>query len=407
MNSSSLDALPLSPVPMAPRSDGGYSIALGRLRTGLTALVVAHHAVLAYHPWAPPAPASLLTEPRYWQAFPVSDPQRWSGWAWFVGFNDTFFMALMFLVSGVFVWDSLQRKGTGRFLRDRFVRLGLPFLAVAAVVAPLAYLPTYLQSTARGTSSFFGQWLHLGTWPAGPAWFLWMLLGFGVLAAGLHAIRPRAAVWEGRGATVLQRPIAGWALLVAFSALAFIPLAWRFGGEAWTAWGPFVFQTSRPLHYGVYFAAGVVLGGSGIRRTFLTAEGSLARRWLLWVIGALFAFAIATVLVIAMLTHPEAKALAAASALYFCVSCATSSWATLAVFLRFSRKRSPLGDSLCASAYGIYLVHYPIVSWLQYALVGIALPGLAKGVLVTVTAIALSWLVVVALRRVRWIAAVI
>jgi hypothetical protein len=62
---------------------------------------------LAYHPFAPPATASLVTHPRWWQAFPVVDSQRWSGFALFVGFNDAFFMSLMFFLSGLFVWRSL------------------------------------------------------------------------------------------------------------------------------------------------------------------------------------------------------------------------------------------------------------------------------------------------------------
>ena len=50
--------------------------ALGALRAALTLLVVAHHAALAYISWAPPAPASLLVEPRLWLAFPVVDAAK-------------------------------------------------------------------------------------------------------------------------------------------------------------------------------------------------------------------------------------------------------------------------------------------------------------------------------------------
>jgi hypothetical protein len=67
-----------------------YNLPIGYLRAFITVLVLAHHAVLAYHPFAPPAPASLVTQPRWWQAFPVVDSQRWSGFALFVGFNDVF-----------------------------------------------------------------------------------------------------------------------------------------------------------------------------------------------------------------------------------------------------------------------------------------------------------------------------
>lgn len=45
------------------------------------------------------------------------DAQRWSGFSLLVGFNDAFFMSLMFFHSGLFVWKSLERKGSGAFVR--------------------------------------------------------------------------------------------------------------------------------------------------------------------------------------------------------------------------------------------------------------------------------------------------
>ena len=48
-------------------------------------------------------------------------------------------MALMFLLSGLFVWPSLERKGGARFLRDRVLRLGVPFAVAAGILMPLAY----------------------------------------------------------------------------------------------------------------------------------------------------------------------------------------------------------------------------------------------------------------------------
>ena len=105
----------------------GRNVSLGYLRTFLTLLVVAHHAVLAYHPYAPPPPKSL-GESMIWGAFPVVDSARWPGIELFVGFNDTFFMSLMFLISGVFAWASLERKGSARFFGERVRKLGPAFL---------------------------------------------------------------------------------------------------------------------------------------------------------------------------------------------------------------------------------------------------------------------------------------
>ena len=93
-------------------------------------LVVAHHALIAYMGGLPKT-VSFTKPPYAWGAFPVQDPHTFSPFGLIVGVNDIFFMSLMFFISGLFVWDGLKRKGAGGFLRDRIVRLGVPF-AIAA-----------------------------------------------------------------------------------------------------------------------------------------------------------------------------------------------------------------------------------------------------------------------------------
>jgi Acyltransferase family len=109
------------------------------------------------------------------------------------GFNEPFFMSLMFLLSGLFVWQSIGRKGVRTFLQQRALRLGGPFV-VASVLAPLAYYPAYLQTTARATHSFWPQWMSLGVWYSGPVWFVWVLLVFDCAAAALITYLPTAAM---------------------------------------------------------------------------------------------------------------------------------------------------------------------------------------------------------------------
>jgi surface polysaccharide O-acyltransferase-like enzyme len=88
-----------------------------------------------------------------------------------------------------------------------------------------------------------------------------------------------------------------------------------------------------------------------------------------------------------------------ASDLTWALACATLSFAFLAAFVRFVHKPSRIWDSLSANAYGIYLVHYVFVIWLQYALIPASLPGVAKGLFVFVGAAGLSWATTAALRR--------
>src|SRR5262245_63417384 len=101
--------------------------ALDRARTFITLLVVLHHSVVNY------------------THFGSGDKMRWLGFDLIVLFNDSFFMACMFLISGLFVRDSLARRGPANFVAKRAWRLGVPYLVSVFVVMPIAYYPTFLR----------------------------------------------------------------------------------------------------------------------------------------------------------------------------------------------------------------------------------------------------------------------
>jgi peptidoglycan/LPS O-acetylase OafA/YrhL len=53
-----------------------------------------------------------------------------------------------------------------------------------------------------------------------------------------------------------------------------------------------------------------------------------------------------------------------------------------------------------SDAYGIFLVHYPIVFWIQYWLFDIDVPAVVKAVVAFVLTVALSWAATAALRKI-------
>ena len=167
-----------------------------------------------------------------------------------VGANDLFFMSLMFFLSGLFVWHSLQHKGAARFLGDRARRLGVPFVAGFLVLAPIAYYPTYLATTSTPTlGEFLTLWTSLGVWPAGPAWFLWVSLAFDALATAMFALAPATAARLSRlTAGARLRPGRFVMLVVALSLLAYLPMVLAFDAISWAALGPFTVQTGRVPH---------------------------------------------------------------------------------------------------------------------------------------------------------------
>lgn len=389
---------------------GPRLVAIDYLRSFITLLVVAHHAVLAYHPYAP-SPASFSGENLLWSAFPIVDARHWAGVDLFVGFNDTFFMSLMFLLSGLFVWPGIQRKGAGAYLRERGRRLGVPFLVSVLVLAPLAYYPAWLQrGGAPGLGGFAQAWLGLGVWPAGPAWFLWVLLAFDALAALLWRIAPGAVGAAGKFlATRSPAAFSGWTALIAVA--GYVPLAASVDTSAWSSFGPYFVQTSRIALYLGFFAIGVGVGAWGVERSVIAADDGLAHRWLLWSQLAPGAFFLLVALFITLLTlgarGQSITGLETATSIAFAVSCTASSIAFLSLFLRFARKRRAVFDSLARNAYGIYLVHYVVVTWLQFSLLPADWPGALKGSVVCITAWASSWAIAATLRRIGWIARII
>jgi peptidoglycan/LPS O-acetylase OafA/YrhL len=376
-------------------SHGRRGVAIDYLRTFIIVLVLLHHSVLAYVNFGHFNPQHYL-----WSTAPIVDSRRWLGFDIIVAFNDVFFMSLMFFVSGLFVWPSLSRKHPGQFLRDRMLRLGLPFAVAVTFLMPLAYYPSYLMTgAAPGYFRFWRDTILVGPWGAGPPWFVAVLLAYDCLAALVHWVAPGAGdSLKHASPRIFARPLIFFILLVAFSAAAFFPMLIAFGSSYWFAFGPLAVQACRALHYAVYFFAGVAVGAYGLERSGFAPGGALARQSWLWVLATLLSF-FAFLVTIGKPSPPVGP-----YGSWFVVSCATISFAMLALFLRFSTRRYAIIESLNDNAYGIYLVHYLFVIWLQYALLDANLPAIAKASMVFVAVLALSWGTVAALRRVPVIA---
>ena len=82
-------------------------------------------------------------------------------------------------------------------------------------------------------------------------------------------------------------------------------------------------------------------------------------------------------------------------------------FAVPAFYLRFAKSSLRLLDALRPSAYGIYLVHYIFIIWLQYAVYDPPLPAFAKFAIVFISTLSLSWGLTLLLRRIPLVARMI
>jgi len=377
-------------------------LAIANLRALAILLVVSFHSVLAYLGSQPASQPPFDAPPYTWRAFPILDNERWFGFDLYCAFLYVFLMPLMFFISGLFVWPSLSSKGARTFALGRALRIGVPFFLGVALLMPVAHYPVYrVTATDPSWSAFWAHWIALPFWASGPLWFLWHVVVLDLIAAALFRFAPafdgHLRRFSAKAAESPGRSLLGF---VGVSVLAYLPLASIFKPWEWSQFGPFSLQSAQVLLFVVYFFAGLAVGANGVEHGLLESKGTLARRWKLWLGLALAAFL--SWLVITTLTVQSQMplfVLERLASILFAVSSATACFAFVAIFVRFLGRPIPVAGSLSHNAYGIYLVHYLFVIWLQYLLLGLAIFAVAKGTIVFIGALVLSWTAAIALRR--------
>jgi hypothetical protein len=266
--------------------------------------------------------------------------------------------------------------------------------------------------------SFLHFWWHtltIGPWPSGPAWFLWVLLALDVMSAAVWWIAPGMIDALGRLIYATRnRPMTAFAVFLIVSTAAYLPMHLEFGDISWLEWDrfPLPIQTSRILLYPAYFFAGVGVGAASLRAGLLAENGELAKRWPVWL-----AFALVFYLAILVAVYAHHNWVAdfdsppllwkVGYGLAFATYSAAMAFMVSAFFLRFAESGWRLFDALRPSAYGIFLLHYIFIIWLQYTVYDYSFPAGVKFAIVLSGTFSMSWALTVVLRKIRVVARMI
>ena len=365
------------------------NLSTDRTRTFLTLVVLIHHAVIPY------------------TYFGHTDPKSWIGFDCIVLATDSFFMAMFFFLSGLFVWPSLIHKAPLTFFHDRLLRLGLPFVIAIFTVMPLAYYASSLREHPEiGFTEFWWKTVTVGPLQSGPVWFVWVLLAFDLTASLLYRLLPTLLYPINRlSQRALDRPADFYLFLFLVTAVLYIPRPVHFGPGHWFTFGPFVVQTSRVLLYTSYFFIGAGIGAANFDRGLLSPDGRLAKSNWGWAMLALVPYCLMWGLIGVkreVLGNPVVLPVwyEPSYGLFFAAFSAAILFAILAYFLRFKRSGRSVLDPMQPDAFGMFLVHYPICLWLQYWLFDLDLPAIVKAAVVFALTVAFSWAVTRALRQI-------
>lgn len=345
---------------------------IDHLRAALVMLVVVHHVALVYGAGAP----FYYVEPPFTDA---------TGFRWLLVFvlaNQAWFMGAFFLLAGYFTPGAFDRKGSGAFLRDRIIRLGVPLAVYVFLLNPLAELGAWLMPAELTGITRDPLW---SDYPdligLGPLWFVAMLLVFSFGYVGYKSLA------GGSGRSPARMP--GYAALAAFTvALAAVSYGWRMivplGESVWQ------FPTLAYLpQYLSFFALGALAYRRDWLATLTAAKGA---------VGALFAGAAAVLLFPLafsgeMFTVEVTEALENAMGDGHWQSAAYAAWdsifavglvlALVVAFRAAASRRNAVGSFLANHSYAVYVLHIPVVVYGAYLLRSLEMIAIAKTALVS------------------------
>jgi len=368
------------------------------LRAALVILVVLHHVALVYGAGAP----FYYVEP------PLTSPLAYLVLLMFVLFNQAWFMSALFLLAGYFTPGSFERKGSGSFLRDRLIRLGIPLVVFYFVLGPLSSIGFWqMPASLTGITSPLTWQAYPQLLGMGPMWFVALLLVFDFGYAAWRALsrnRAPSAAREFSPPGYLGIDIFILALaLASYLMRIVIPMGQEVLGFPTLSYLP---------QYLSFFVLGIV---AYRRNWFRTLPGSTG------VVGLVVAAA-ATVLLFPLALSGSMFSLdlsnsagfvgngtgqSGAYALWDSIFVVGMFLAAFTCFRRYFAAESRLGTFLAQQSYAVYIIHTPIIVFIAVALQGVSLAPLPKFALVSAIVVPVCFAVAYLIRRIPGVSRVI
>ena len=313
-------------------------------------------------------------------------------------------MGLFFFLAGYFTPRSYGHKGGGAFVRDRLIRLGIPWLVYTLLIEPLVvYIAQGLPGSFWG---FYPTYLRrVDRIADGVIWFVELLLFFSLVYAAWrwltrHRTRTTATMGKPPGSLVIS------GFIFVLGLVTFVVRLW------WSADfqpGPF----NVPLGYLPQYISLYVVGIVAYRRNwFVTLTPRTGRDWSLI---ALLATLILTGLALpSVMQGTEAAArqwggfalfggfnwLALSYALWESFMVVGVDIGLLVLFRQRLNHQGRVTRELAASAYTVYLIHPVVLIGFAYAFHMMALYPLLKWAIAVLVTIPLCFLISLAIRKI-------
>ncbi|WP_378954538.1 acyltransferase family protein [Pelosinus sp. sgz500959] len=348
---------------------------LDNLRAFIVLLVIIFHVAIGYM-----APA-----PQWWY---VIDTQHNPIFNLFVMDTDVFIMPIMFLIAGYFTVPVLQKKEISTFVREKFFRIVLPWIAGVFLFAPaITYMIWYSRtSTPPAYLSYLGTLFFTDVnFNHAHYWFLGDLAWFYLVSTIIYKVNP----------SMFQRkieksdPSIGFFLLFGLlTAVGFFIPNLFFHADAWLSKLYVIsFQPSRFFLCLSYFALGIY----GWKNQWFTERGYMPRFACWGSLGIIMMLVFTYYRITFMDTTPIT--LKAGHALVHSFFCLTAAFGLITFFQKYVNSKAYLWRRLSANSYTIYYIHQGIVLPIAYMMQKIELSVWVKYFSVSITCVIVCFLV--------------
>ena len=344
---------------------------IDNLRTFLITLVILMHLAITYG-----SPTGLW----YIHEGIVDLPMGFA-YVIFLAVCQAFFMGLLFLLAGYFTPPSYDRKGAGRFLADRALRLGIPILFFIALIDPLMMYALDGFKTPLLNFISSNPFVGLGF---GPLWFIEALLFFVIAYVVWRAIKPNPTKARGSPSNLGILLFGLLLSAVSFAVRLVFPIGYTLAIPN--------FQIPFFPQYIALFVVGLIAYRGNWIQSMPKSTGQL---WGKIAIGLL----LLTPIIIIYGTNSGGLGVFAggltwqsASYAFWEQLFAVAVCVSLTVWFRERlNNQNRFLKALSDSSYGAYILHAPILIYFAIALQGVEMPLILKFAVVSPVAVALCF----------------
>lgn len=381
-----------------PESPGNRILFLDNIRYLMIVLVVLFHAAASYGTFG-----------RYWFVGDAVANIRFFDIIT-ITVIDVLALPVLFFIASYFALPNIQKKGPGVFLKDKFMRLGIPWLICVIFICPImSYIHHYRHLGEESLLSYGQLWIkwmqsasefHTGflypnlftigklddpkiigfnllSFNQTAYWFISLLLFFFIIFSIIYTLKKRFFP----SSSIKEKTHSGKTMLLVMLSVGLLctimtviinripynqPAPWDWVVIA----GVLQFQPGRLPVYIIYFALGIY----AFSRKWFVRDNNFPGHPLLWIsicVILWFGFLIIGSKLLSNVSNLTNTRLMIIFLFLWCFLLATFLIVFTSIAFRYWNRPHKINETLAANSYNIYLVHLPLVVFLQLLLVNL------------------------------------